>query len=168
MTYDAGAHTFSAPQALITSPGENNYYPAYSPDGAYIIFNRATGMAAHPRPGRLSNLRARAILVSTKPGARPQDLPALNGNGDVTNSWPRWSPVIQNYKGHKLVWVTFSSTRDYGLRVRNSIKVADGMGNNVDQVNCFPPSSPQNPDGNRDILWARTATSPRSGWRPST
>jgi len=64
---------------------------------------------------------------------------AENANGSaaaspvaLSNSWPRWSPFIQTYKGDKLLWVTFSSTRDYGLRVRNHVT---GM------VTCYPSDS---------------------------
>ena len=68
---------------------------------------------------------------------------AENANGSpaaspvpVSNSWPRWSPFIQTYKGEKLLWVTFSSTRDYGLRVRNHVA---GM------VQCYPSDSLEDP-----------------------
>src|SRR5581483_12186794 len=46
-------------------------------------------------------------------------------------------------------WITFSSTRDYGYKVRNGIQVDNGKGVMVDQVNCYPPESPQNPNGSK-------------------
>jgi hypothetical protein len=61
----------------------------------------------------------------------PVDLAALNIADGLTNSWPRWSPFVQTYKGHKLLWVTFSSNRDYGLHLVN--KGFD---------HCFPPEGP--------------------------
>jgi hypothetical protein len=43
----------------------------------------------------------------------------------------RWAPFIQQYKGKKLAWVTFSSTRSYGLRINNS-----------GQQDCYPTENP--------------------------
>ncbi len=35
----------------------------------------------------------------------------------LTNSYPKWAPFIERLdETHKLVWLTFSSTRQYGLR----------------------------------------------------
>jgi hypothetical protein len=56
--------------------------------------------------------------------------PVENG-GNLTNSWVRWLPFIQEYKGKKLAWVTFSSTRSYGLRINNS-----------GQEDCYPTENP--------------------------
>ncbi|HEY8038926.1 MAG TPA: hypothetical protein VIF15_04000, partial [Polyangiaceae bacterium] len=53
-----------------------------------------------------------------------------------SNSWPKWSPFLQNYKGDKLLWIAFSSTRDYGLRVRNH---QPGM------YQCYPADSYEDP-----------------------
>ena len=64
-------------------------------------------------------------------GAQPIDLPALNIADGLSNSWPRWSPFVQSYKTHKILWVTFSSNRDYGLHLSN--KGFD---------NCYPPEGP--------------------------
>jgi hypothetical protein len=71
----------------------------------------------------------------------PLDLEKANGSPasapvDVSNSWPRWSPFVQTYKGSKLLWITFSSTRDYGLRVFNS---------KAGQFQCYPADSYEQP-----------------------
>jgi hypothetical protein len=160
MSYDPMGKTFGMPAALITSAGENNYYPGLSPDGAFLVFNRVPMQAvASPIAGRpdctgtglqvicpndsFSNPKARVMLLSTKAGAMPVDAENANGSPaaspvDVSNSWPRWSPFIQAYKGDKLLWVTFSSTRDYGLRVRNH---KTGM------FQCYPSDSLQQAGG---------------------
>jgi hypothetical protein len=154
--YDPAAKTFGMPTAIVTSMGENNYYPGYSPDGSFIVFNRVPMQTVtNPISGRpdcmgtgaqvlcpndsFSNPKARVMLLSTKAGAMPVDAENANGSPaaspvDVSNSWPRWSPFIQAYKGDKLLWVTFSSTRDYGLRVRNH---KTGM------FQCYPSDSLQ-------------------------
>lgn len=120
-----------AESPLIASNGTNNfYYPSYSPDGSLIVFNFA------PQGPNFHNPRARVQLVSagvTSP--TPDDLAKLNDDptnaGLVTNSWARWAPFVQNYKQGRILWVTMSSTRSYGLRIQN-----EGL------ANCYPKESP--------------------------
>ncbi len=139
-----GTGMFGPPAELLHSMGENNYYPGYSPDGGFIVFNRVDMQPApdFPNNDSFSNPKARVWVLPTAAGATPIDCAALNGSGDLSNSWPRWSPFIQTYKGSKLLWVTFSSTRDYGLLVRNAAPV-----NGQAQVQCYPPDSAESPGG---------------------
>ena len=154
MTYDPTKMMFGMPTPVVTSTGDNNYYPGLSPDGAFLVYNhvpkqpivgptpdradcQGTGLSVICPNDSFSNTKARVWLLSTKAGATPVDAENLNGSPaaspvDVSNSWPRWSPFIQAYKGDKLLWVTFSSTRDYGLRVRNH---KTGM------FQCYPADS---------------------------
>jgi hypothetical protein len=53
-------------------------------------------------------------------GDVPLTLTNLNVGTGLTNSWPRWSPALTSYHGHAVLWVTFSSNRDYGLHLKNS------------------------------------------------
>jgi len=140
LSYDSMTKKFGTPTPLLPSMGENNYYPGYSPDGQFIVFNRVPKQPApdFPNNDSFSNPKARVFVLPTGQGAMPIDCAALNDQGDLSNSWPRWSPFIQTYKGQKLLWVTFSSTRDYGLLVRNNIS-----GN----VQCYPPDSAEDPGG---------------------
>jgi TolB protein len=96
---------------------ENNYYPAFSPDGRWIIFNRSTGDS-------YSDDDATLYVVKTTGGA-PIKLARTNSGTGLRNSWARWSPFIQTYKGRKLLWLTFSSTRDYGTALVNSAQPSD-------------------------------------------
>jgi hypothetical protein len=127
-TFDASTNALGAPTLLLgaTAP-QAFYYPSFSPDGHFVVFDEA------PDGDVFWNRKARVKLAHF-PGANPAtpiDLPSLNLDPSVANSWPRWSPFVQTYKGHKLLWVTFSSNRDYGLRLVN--KGFD---------NCYPPESP--------------------------
>jgi hypothetical protein len=131
MTWSGGQ--FGTPAPLLMSAGENNYYPAYSPDGAFVIFNRVEnqgGMAGDA----FSNPNAR-IWAMPSGGGTPVDLARLNQADGLSNSWPRWSQFVQKDRGHSILWVTFSSIRDYGLRVQNQ----DPHG-----TTCYPPDSPEN------------------------
>jgi hypothetical protein len=152
-----GNQTFGAPTPLLMSAGENNYYPGYSPDGQLIVFDRApantsvstisgcTGTPPHqvcPNDS-YSNPAARLMVLSTKAGSTPVDMQLANGSPasapvPVSNSWPKWSPFLQSYRGNQLLWVAFSSTRNYGLRVRN-----DQPG----EYQCYPPDSYEVPGG---------------------
>jgi hypothetical protein len=152
MPYASG--TFGAPTLLLGSMGENNYYPSYSPDGSLVIFDQAalnssgqltdctgTGMQVTCPNDSFSNPNARLTLLSLMQGAAPIDLAAANGSptlmpSALSNSWPKWSPFLQHYQGHQLLWIAFSSTRDYGLRVRNH---ESGM------FQCYPADSYEQP-----------------------
>jgi hypothetical protein len=148
-----GSGVFGNPAVVIASQGENNYYPSYSPDApaSFVLFDRApldttvatltgcTGTA--PRAtcpnDSYANPAARVMLLSNTPGASPVDLANANGSSTsiasaLSNSYPRFAPFIQNYKGKRLLWVTFSSTRDYALRVLNHM---NGM------YPCYPSDS---------------------------
>ena len=82
-------------------PGWNHYYPAWSPDSAWIIFNRSTGDAYDDPDAQL-------MLIQADGGA-PIPLELANGVGDLANSWPRW--VSGDAES---AWITYSSRRPYG------------------------------------------------------
>ena len=134
-TFDPSANTISGAAQILQAQNRNYYYPNLAPDQGFIVFNDA------PQPGNTMttnndafyNRDARVKLLHFPPsaGATPLDLPALNVADGLSNSWPRWSPFVQTYKGHQILWVTFSSNRDYGLHLVN--KGFD---------NCYPPEGP--------------------------
>jgi hypothetical protein len=159
-----GNGTFGAASMFFQSNGENNYYPSYSPDSdpippgdagvkppAFILFNRvpAKGGAgtncngAFCQNDSFSNPDARLWLMPNQMGGTPIDLEKANGSSasspvSLSNSYPRWAPFVQVYHGNRILWFTFSSTRDYGLRVLNH---KSGM------YQCYPPDSPEVPAG---------------------
>jgi hypothetical protein len=151
----AGNGMFGTPSVFLQSKGENNYYPSYSPDGEFVVFDRApantsvanvTDCTNMGSPGALcpndsfSNPAARLTLISLTNTAQPIDLQKANGSPaaapqNLSNSWPRWSPFVQTYNGgNRLLWLAFSSTRDYGVLVRNHLA---GM------YQCYPADSYQ-------------------------
>ena len=131
-SYNTTTNALGTPVPLIQSTGTapsatNFYYPDIAPNNSFVVFNEA------PSGDAFYNVNARVKLLHNPSvaNAQPIDLPALNVADGLTNSWPRWSPVVQTYKGHKILWVTFSSNRDYGLHLTNK-----GF------PNCYPPESP--------------------------
>jgi len=97
---------------VVVATGNNNYYPAFSPDGEWIIFNKTNTTDS------FDALDAEVWVVH-KSGGNPIRLAnaAPPPGGD---SWPKWAPYVSNYKNGKVMWLTFSSRRDYGLRLKNS------------------------------------------------
>jgi hypothetical protein len=136
---------------LASKNGENNYYPSYSPEMSYVLFNRVaydasagslTGCKGGLCPNdSFSNPAARLMLMANAAGSTPVDLERANGSPPasampLSNSYPRWTPFVQAYHGQKLLWFTFSSTRDYGVRLLNH---KTGM------HQCYPIDSPAAP-----------------------
>ena len=141
-TFDPTSNALGAPVALLTAAGTTNfYYPSFSPNGSFLVLDEA------PKEDAFYNRNARVKLLHFPPaaGSKTIDLPALNVADGLSNSWPRWSPFVQTYKGKKLLWLTFSSNRDYGLHLLNQgLTFTDATGvHPVD--NCYPPSSPTEP-----------------------
>jgi hypothetical protein len=111
MTMGWSGSSFAAPTTLLASAGEDNYYPSYSPDGAWVVFNRSPDESYH-------NIAAHLWAIRADGAGGAVQLRAADGTGDLGNSWPKWAPFSQTYLGEPLMWVTVSSRRDYGLRVR--------------------------------------------------
>jgi TolB protein len=105
--------TVSNEQVLVQGgSGNNNYYPTFSPDGQWIAYNHAAANS-YDAPD------AKVMLVPAG-GGNPQEFTAVNVT--VGNSWPKFAPFLQHFQGKTVYWLTFSSRRDYGLRLVNSGK----------------------------------------------
>src|SRR4029077_7196551 len=136
-------------------------YPSYSPDStaseaglqppSFVLFNRAadsSGAGTNCNNGfcpndSFSNPDARLMLMANMASATPLDLEKANGSPatspvSLSNSYPRWTPFVQGYHGKKILWFTFSSTRDYGLRILNH---KSGM------YQCYPADAAETPGG---------------------
>ena len=85
--------------------GENLFYPAYSPDGRWIVFNRAESDAAVGASPAGSEL----WVVSDERGSAIR-LTAANGESSIANSWPKWAPESAD----GTLWIAFTSSRPYG------------------------------------------------------
>lgn len=134
-TFDMATNAIGPMTPFLAATGsENYYYPNLSSNQTFVVFNEANdASAANNDNDAFYNRKARVKLLHF-PGAQgqmPIDLPKANLADGLTNSWPRWSPFVTTYKGKKLLWVTFSSNRDYGLHLVN--KGFD---------DCYPAESP--------------------------
>jgi hypothetical protein len=129
--YDGTA--WGAPQTLVPSQlGKNRYYPAISPDGDLVVFDESTCTAGTPTAGAApdkscdADTDATATMFLTSISNKQTPIPLTNANSPgvadgtttaLTNSFPKWSPfIVKLSEQQNLVWLTFSSTRQYGLR----------------------------------------------------
>ena len=116
--YTNSMHTFGTPTVLVQQPitvnaqsYTNLFFPSFSPDGAWIVFNAARAAWRNFTDAKTAGQRL--MLVNPNGGA-PIDLANINGGtGDHDLTWPHWSPgATSDY-----YWVVFSSERDYGHEV---------------------------------------------------
>src|SRR5579883_875133 len=165
-----GNGAFGQPSVFLQSGGENNYYPSYSPEMSYILFDRAPAAGAGSACSggfcpndSFSNPAARLMLIgAATAGGTPIDLEKANGTPasaplPLSNSYPRWTPFVQVYKGEKLLWFTFSSTRDYGLRVLNH---KPGM------FQCYPADAAETPGASHHAAFAAQCQEPQLWMAP--
>lgn len=101
--------TWQTTDVLVPSTSEqNNYYPSFSPDSEWIVYNQTL-------MGSSYDAQDARIWAVHRSGGPPLQLHQASPEpgGD---SWPKWSPFVDEYYDGQLMWLTFSSTRDYGLR----------------------------------------------------
>jgi hypothetical protein len=112
--------TWGQEQTLVATQNsdENNYYPAFSPDGSFVLYNYSADRNSYLAPNSMVR------LVKTT-GGNPVALDRANVSDQVGNSWPKWAPFKQCHRGKKLLWYTVSSARDYGFRIVNGSAPTD-------------------------------------------
>ncbi len=110
---------WDTPTTLVPYAGQNNYYPTYSPKGDWVAFNRSpsdaesfSNAAPDPMQGTVPDGELWAVSSSGGPAIR-----LSNATNPGACSWPKWAPVVEDYYDGKLMWITFSSARAYGLRL---------------------------------------------------
>lgn len=109
-SFDPVSATFGEPTVLVEGQG-NNFYPAWSPDGAWIMFNRSS-------EDSYDDASAELFVVKADGTVPPVRVDSPNVGSGLTNSWARWAPFEQQYAGSETYyWFTFSSKRDFGVRL---------------------------------------------------
>jgi hypothetical protein len=104
---------FGAPTPLVQGgTSTNSYYPSFSPDGAWVAFNRSGGNSYDAPDAR--------VMIAQVGNGTPPPIDLATVNTPQGNSWPKFAPFVQHFQGKTIFWLTFSSRRDYGLRLVNS------------------------------------------------
>jgi hypothetical protein len=123
---------WSTPQMLVPSQlGKNRYYPAIAPDGNLVVYDESTCSNGTPQMGQAPDKSCdgdtdatATIFLTSLDGVTPVALTNANSAGvadmgatALTNSFPKWAPFIEQLdEMRQVLWLTFSSTRQYGLR----------------------------------------------------
>jgi hypothetical protein len=120
--------TFGSPTTIVPAvAGKNRYYPSFSPDNSLLVFNESTCSSGSTGVdcNADSDPTASVFVVPPQAGATPIALARANAPGKMDtgtalrNSWPKWAPFeFQRTQtaGTRLMWLTFSSSRSFGLR----------------------------------------------------
>jgi hypothetical protein len=109
---------FDPPTTLVPYNGQNNYYPAYSPDGHWVLFARSPANHNSFDNGSAPTTQVTPdgeLWAIDSTGGTPVRLDTATNPGAI--SWPKWAPVKHDYYAGKVFWITFSSRRAYGLRL---------------------------------------------------
>jgi len=121
--YDAVTHTLGPARTLVAD-ANNNYYPSWSPDGQWILFNKGVDNSVDVSgiPRKSYNNPTASLWVIKADGSAPAiNLGTANlAAAGLTNSWGRWAPFQQTVGTTQdpIYWVTVSSKRDFGVRRR--------------------------------------------------
>ncbi len=115
-TWDPDTETFGEETRIAEAPaGHTLYYPTFSPDSEWVAFNQAEMWTAPDGTDHTSNANPRAKLgLVSVIGEGQVVLEAANGEGDLTNSWPRWAPSSGDF-----AWLAYSTKRAYGHQVED-------------------------------------------------
>jgi len=133
-SYAGGTHTFGTPTTLVASPitlnGQaysNLFFPSYSPDNQYVVFNAARAAWRNFTDARTAGQR---IALVPAAGGAVIDLTALDGGiGDFDMTWPHWAPGSTS----DYYWIVFSSEHDYGHEVSAATTSPGCVANGVTQ-----------------------------------
>ena len=112
--YDLTTRSVGAPRTLVPQTGSTYpYYPSFSPDNTWVLFNMATGGTSYDNPN--------AQLWVTR--ADGTSAPIRLGEAEVAgtyDSWPKWTPFVSNEPfasgTEPVMWFTVASRRPFGVR----------------------------------------------------
>jgi hypothetical protein len=125
---DLANGAWSAPKTLVAAvSGKNHYYPAIAPDDQTLVYDESTCASGSYETDCNADTDPSARLWVTRLPPQPvspldlglANAPGVADNGatKLTDSFPKWAPfVFQLSEERKLLWLTVSSTRQYGLR----------------------------------------------------
>ncbi|MCE9577310.1 MAG: hypothetical protein K8W52_29445 [Deltaproteobacteria bacterium] len=112
-SYDPVNVTFGDMPTPLVTGGGNNFYPSFSPDGQWVLFNRTDN-----NEDSYNAPTAELWVVKADGSAPPMKLAAADIGPGLTNSWARWAPFQSSFgpNNEPLYWITFSSKREFGVR----------------------------------------------------
>ncbi len=129
--YAGGAGGAATPVQGASDPSLQEYYPSFSPDDQWLVFNRI------PNDDNLYEQPAAEVFVVPASGGTAtrlaaNDPPACSGvtSPGIMNSWGKWAPSAYEANGSTYYWLVFSSKRagtgTSQLYVTSLVRAADG------------------------------------------
>jgi TolB protein len=141
--------TWMPGKTLVPFGGQNNYYPAFSPDGQWVLFNRSPGnhdSFSNASVDMMTNQQPDGELWTVPTaGGTPIKLAAATDPGAC--QWPKWAPIVNSYHAGQIMWLTFSSMREYGLRLPK------GQTSQIWMVGFDPKLAAQGKDPSLPAFW---------------
>lgn len=103
----------------LVAGGGNNFYPSYSPDGQWIVFNRSpsntSSMGTDPDSG-MGGVPDGELWVIRADGTGTA-MRLSRATGEYSDTWPKWDPTVYRDRDRDLFWLTWTSRRAFGLRL---------------------------------------------------
>lgn len=131
--YDGSQHVFGEPSLIVSQPVtlpsgvyNNFFFPSYSPDGQFIVFNAARSAWRNSADAAAPGQR---LMLTNPKGSWVADLTAANGEGDLDITWPHWAPGSTN----DYLWIVFASQRPYGHKITPQNSAPSCIANGVKQ-----------------------------------
>lgn len=120
---DRSGGSWTVGPTLVSTAGQNNYNPSFSPDGEWVIFNRSpsntSSLGADPEGGTSSVPDAEIWVVPSSGEGAAIPLDAIHG---LSDTWPKFDPTAYENEGHTLFWFAWASRRGYGLRLETDTR----------------------------------------------
>lgn len=116
---DRAGAGWSSPRTIVATPGQNNYYPAYAPDGRFVSFCRSPSNIGSAGGEQADDGSSGAVadaelwLIPADGSGEARRLSSITGLAD---SWPKWDPTEYQNHDRPLYWMSWTSRRAYGLR----------------------------------------------------
>jgi hypothetical protein len=128
--YAGGVGGPATPVAGAAEPDYTEYYPAFSPDDAFVAFTRIAGAGnvySVPEAEVFVVPSAGGVATRLKANDAPSCQTDLHSPG-LTNDWTKWSPDVGRANGKTYYWITFSSQRTGVPQLYVTALVVDGAG----------------------------------------
>lgn len=143
-----GAGGWQSHEVLVPpEDGKNRYYPAYAPDGTFIIYDESTCAGGEIYNGDCDgDADPSATLWAVLPDRSRVALGHVNAPGpadstdQLAQTFPKWAPFVDPRTADgegRLMWFTFSSRRTYGLHPQSR------SGNQIGQLIWMAAVDPQ-------------------------
>jgi WD40-like Beta Propeller Repeat len=141
MDFQSGNHTFSGLVDLATDPSSVLGWPAFTPDGKWVVFQEEPSSSSAPFETDGGNLGDLFFVdVASKTVARLDSVDGYTGAGTTSSYLPAndpqlsFAPTILPEAVGGYFWVVFTSHRSYGNTLQSMAPGSDGTADELGQL----------------------------------